>query len=108
MSQTPQEWFGKNLKWITILLFVLFLFKSVQSCTRSMNVTSLERKTTYTIDSLIKKVDILERKIELCESEVKIKDEMIGSYRAQINKKDGKQITIINNIPNQRDTTKKK
>jgi len=108
MAQTPQEWFEKNLKWFTILLLVLFLFKSAQSCTRSMNITATERKTTHTIDSLTKKVDILERKLDLTEAELKIKNEMIGTYRTQIDKKDVKQITIINNIPNQRDTTKKK
>ena len=106
MAQTPQEWFEKNLKWITILLLVLFLFKSVQSCTRSMNITATERKTTYTIDSLRKNNDILARKVELKDNELKIKNEMIESYRSQINKMDGKQITIINNIP--RDTTRKK
>jgi hypothetical protein len=73
-----------------------------------MNITAIERKAEHTIDSLTKKYDISERKNDILESEVKIKDEMIGSYRIQINKKDGKQITIINNIPNQRDTTKKK
>jgi len=106
MAQTPQEWIKKNLKWFTILLLVAFLFKSAQSCTRSMNITATERKTTHTIDSLTKKVDILERKLELTEAELKIKNEMIGAYKTQIDKKDGKQITIINNIP--RDTTRKK
>lgn len=108
MAQTPQEWFAKNLKWITILLLVMFLFKTAQSCTRSMNIAATERKTAHTIDSLTKKADILERKLELTEAELKIKNEMIGTYRTQIDKKDGKQITIINNIPNQRDSTKKK
>jgi hypothetical protein len=107
-KQTPKEFFEKNWKWIALIFFVLFLFKSAQGCVRSMNISTNERKTTHTIDSLTKNVDILERKLELCTSEVKIKNEVIGAYRIQMDKKDGKPITIINNIPNQRDTSKRK
>lgn len=107
-KQTSKNFIEKNLKWVTLILLALFLFKSAQSCVRTMTTTSKERKNEHIIDSLIKKVDILERKIELSEAELKIKNEMIDTYKDQIDKKDGKPITIINNIPNQRDTIKKK
>jgi hypothetical protein len=108
IKQTPKEFFEKNWKWIAFIFFVLFLFKSAQGCVRNMNASVIERKTTHTIDSLTKNVDLLQRQLDLCTSEVKIKNEMIVSYRTQMDKKDGKPITIINNIPNQRDTIKKK
>ena len=107
-KQTPKEFFEKNWKWIALIFFCLFLFKSAQSCVRNMNISVSERKTTHTIDSLTKNIDILSRELELCKSEVKIKNEVISAYRTQIDKKDAKAITIINNIPNQRDTVKKK
>lgn len=113
MAQTPQEWLAKNLKWITILLLVLLLFKSTQSCTRSMNITAAERKTAHTIDSLTKKVDILERQksdtIKYFQSEIKVANSKVKSAEKNVEdvKEVAKRTTIINNIQ-KTDTIKKK
>lgn len=61
MAITPQEFFSKNMKWFALAFFVLFLFKSVQSCNRNMGTRITEKEYKHTIDSLTKKYDILER-----------------------------------------------
>jgi hypothetical protein len=52
---TPQDFLNKNMKWFALAFLVLFLFKSVQSCTRNMTTTVSEKDYKYTIDSLVKK-----------------------------------------------------
>lgn len=61
MAITPQEFFSKNMKWFALAFFILFLFKSVQSCNRNMGTRTTEKEYKHTIDSLTKKYDILER-----------------------------------------------
>src|ERR1035437_5476354 len=53
---TPSDLLEKNIKWITLILFVLFLFKSVQSCSRNMSTTMKEKENTHIIDSLQNKI----------------------------------------------------
>ena len=61
MGMTPEQFLSKNMKWFAMAFFVLFLFKSVQSCNRNMGTNLSEKEYTHTIDSLTKKYDILER-----------------------------------------------
>ena len=49
---TPQQFFTKNLKWFTIAFFVLFLFKSVQSCNRKTALNMGSSQYIEIIDSL--------------------------------------------------------
>ena len=60
MAVTPQQFFSNNMKWCALAFFILFLFKSVQSCNRNMGTVSKEKEYKNTIDSLTKKVHILE------------------------------------------------
>jgi len=51
---TPQQFFDKNLKWFTLVLFILLLFKSVQSCNRNTIKSMSEKQYVHQIDSLKK------------------------------------------------------
>jgi len=115
MTQTPQPFFEKYLRWFTLAFFILFLFKSVQSCNRNMGTKITMKKANYTIDSLSKKVDILERSLELCNEKSKMKDDFISSNKTQREKeleirlKEAEKRTVINNnITLPKDTTIKK
>lgn len=59
-----ENWFKKNLRWITIILFVLFLLKSVQSCNRNMSLRIQEKKLTENCDSLIREKDSLIKSLQ--------------------------------------------
>lgn len=48
-----QEFFKKNMKYIIIVLILLFFLKSFQSCNRNMNITKLEKQKIALIDSII-------------------------------------------------------
>lgn len=52
MAVTPQQFFSKNLKWITLALFFLFAFKSVQSCNRNMRLNITSGQYINQVDSL--------------------------------------------------------
>ena len=51
---TPEEFITKNSKWIIILLFALFNFKSVQSCNRKTTINMGAKVYLEEIDSLKK------------------------------------------------------
>ena len=51
------EWLKKNLKWITWILFALFIIKSIQSCNRKLSNNTLTKNYKLEIDSLTKKYD---------------------------------------------------
>jgi len=52
MATTPTQFFEKNMKWITLALFLLLMFKSVQSCNRNMAINMSSKKYIEQIDSL--------------------------------------------------------
>jgi limonene-1,2-epoxide hydrolase len=47
-----QQFFKKNLRYITLILLALFLLKSMQNCNRNMEVRKLEKEIVYLNDSL--------------------------------------------------------
>lgn len=47
-----QQFFKKNLRWITLVILALFFIKSFQSCNRNMQVKKLTKENTYLVDSL--------------------------------------------------------
>jgi hypothetical protein len=49
---TPQEFFKKNNKWILLVVSVLFVIKSVQSCNRNMVIQVKETEIVNLQDSL--------------------------------------------------------
>jgi len=55
MAITPQEFFTRNLKWITLVLVLLLIFKFVQGCNRNMGTNMDQKKYIHEIDSLKKK-----------------------------------------------------
>jgi hypothetical protein len=52
MALTPQQFFSKNLKWIALIIFVLFIFKTAQSCNRGMSLNMSKGEYINQIDSL--------------------------------------------------------
>jgi hypothetical protein len=52
MAQTPETFLSKNMKYFAIAFLILFLFKSMQSCNRSMQLNISTTKYNYTVDSL--------------------------------------------------------
>jgi len=78
MAQTPQEFFKNNIKWIALLFFCLFMLKSVQSCNRNMGLTIKEKQTKHTIDSLEKRIDVLDRENSQLTFELRIQSERAG------------------------------
>jgi len=52
MAITPEQFFKKNMKWILLVVTVLFLVKSVQSCNRNMTITNLSDEIIQLNDSL--------------------------------------------------------
>ena len=52
MAVTPQQFFSKNMKWVLLVVSILFRVKSVQSCNRNMTITQLDTEIIYLNDSL--------------------------------------------------------
>jgi hypothetical protein len=80
-----------------------------------MGTRLTEKKATYVIDSLTKKVDGLERSLELCNEKSKMKDDFINTNKSQKEKEleirlkeAEKKVTINNNITLPKDTAKRK
>jgi predicted PurR-regulated permease PerM len=57
MAITPQEFFSKNLKWITLILFFLFALKSMQSCNRKTLLNMGTSQYIQQIDSIQNEYD---------------------------------------------------
>lgn len=75
MAQTPQQFFNKNMKWLALGFGCLFLMNSVKSCNRNMSTKASEAKSVQTIDSLTKKVNILENENQRLNFELKLQSE---------------------------------
>lgn len=48
-----ENFLKKNTKWVMIILSVLFMFKTIQSCNRNMTIRSVEKRLVKERDSLI-------------------------------------------------------
>jgi hypothetical protein len=119
MSQTPQQFFEKYMRWFALAFLILFLFKSVQSCNRNMGTRHTEKEYKHTIDSLTKKYDILERvssaRIKELEFELRLQSEKAGdadkraaAIQSVAEKIKSNTTTTVNVRGAQADTTKKK
>lgn len=115
MAQTPQQFFEKYMKWFALAFLLLFLFKSVQSCNRNMGTRVTEKQTKHMVDSLNKDRNQLVDTVKTLRWENKILRNSLESEKSirqavqsVAEKQAGKNTTIINNIPNLSDTTKRK
>lgn len=52
MATTPEQFFSKNMKWFTLALLFLFLFKFTQSCNRKTKLDMGTKQYIEQIDSL--------------------------------------------------------
>lgn len=80
---TPEQFFTKNMKWIALILLFLLLFKSIQSCNRNTMKSMSNKQYAYTIDSLNKKYNKLEKEttaeISQLKFEAKLQSEKAGA-----------------------------
>lgn len=116
MAVTPQQFFSKNLKWITLALFFLFAFKSVQSCNRNMrlNITSGQYITlknmynTYYKESQdsIKKLNF---ELRLASEHAKSADEKASAVQNAVEKMRTNTTTtvVVKGVEEIKDTSKK-
>lgn len=90
MSITPEQFFSKNMKWILLVVTILFFVKFVQSCNRNMTITTLNEKIVELNDS-ISLVQRTERENLLnCEkinSDLTYQVELAKSLRDEANKR---------------------
>jgi len=103
MGMTPEQFLTKNMKWFALAFFLLFLFKSVQSCNRNMGTRISDKSNYTTIDSLKKDNYIYKDSTRYLNSEnkhlnetIKSKDITIEEYRKQIIQKDQQIRDLIN------------
>lgn len=52
-----EKWLKKNLRWVTLVVFVLFVFKTIQSCNRGMSIRIQEKNMIEDCDSLLNEKD---------------------------------------------------
>lgn len=76
-----ENFLKKNTKWVMIILSVLFMFKSIQSCNRNMTIRSVEKRLVKERDSLIglrdNKIQNLYLVIDSLDGEVLTRDFLI-------------------------------
>jgi hypothetical protein len=84
MGITPQQFFSKNMKWFALAFFILFLFKSMQSCNRNMGTRISEKEYRHTIDSLTKKHDILIDSIKRLQFTIKQTEIELGAANERV------------------------
>lgn len=52
MTTTPTEFFQKNMKWLLLAAICLLMMKTVQSCSRKMQINAGSKQYIEQIDSL--------------------------------------------------------
>ena len=78
MEKTPKEFLKANMKWIALIFFCLFMLKTIGGCNRNMGVKIIEKQRITTIDSLIKKINILEEEKKELTFELKLQSQKAG------------------------------
>lgn len=97
MISTSQHFFTKNLKWIAIICFVLFLFKTIQSCNRRIALDMGSSKYIEIIDSLKiqhnnyylqsqDSIKVLNFELKLANERVQSAEQKIEAIQATINR----------------------
>ena len=79
MAMTPEQFFSKNMKWFALVFACLFIYKTVQSCNRRMELTTNQKQYTHIIDSLKNKSYILEDSLKKLNFDLKLKIEQANS-----------------------------
>jgi hypothetical protein len=79
MAVTPTQFFDKNMKWFALVLVLLLVFKSVQSCNRNMRLNMSSGQYVHQIDSLKRDYSNLDREyndtVKKLNFELKLRDE---------------------------------
>jgi len=72
MATTPKEFISKNLKWITLGLLLLFMFKFIQSCNRGTEIGIQKANYEIKVDSLTREAKIYVDSVKQLNFELKI------------------------------------
>lgn len=115
MAVSPQDFFEKNSKWIALVLFLFIIVTGISRCNRNMGSKIIEKQNKHTIDSLVKKYDILynigrekDAKIDKLQAQLEAEKDKSEAVLSVAKMNASKNINITNNIPGNRDTTKRK
>jgi len=85
MAITPQQFFSKNMKWIVLILFILLLFKTIQSCNRETFLDISSKTYIVQIDSLKKQTQIYHDSIKQLNFNLKIADRLTSAANERAN-----------------------
>ena len=116
MATTPANFFSKNLKWITLALLFLFLFKSTQSCNRKAQLNMGAKVYIEQIDSLKKEystykevtqdsIKQLNFELRFAHEQVKAADQRATSVQSAVEKLRANTTTTVVVKGAERDTT---
>lgn len=75
------EWFSHNQKWIILVLLLLLMIKSFQSCNRKMEVKRTERILNHERDSLFFNASIIQDSLV---KEIIIRDNIIKNLTYEV------------------------
>jgi hypothetical protein len=82
---TPEQFFSKNLKWITLILALFLIIKLIQGCNHNMSDTITRHENTHIIDSLTNKCDSLEKNVDHLKFELTLEQEKAGQADKRAN-----------------------
>lgn len=90
----------KYSKVIIICLFVLFCFKSIQSCMRDSKITKMEKQYVKLDDSLNTVINSVVKKYEIEVQKREIFENAYNQCNTNLFRSTGKNVVITNNIRN--------
>jgi hypothetical protein len=121
MATTPKQFFDKNLKWFSLVLLFLLVFKFMQGCNRNMGYSIKEKQTIHQIDSLKKQYndyyELTQDSIKELNFELKLAKEKAGAADQRANavqsavekiKSNTTTTVVVKGAEEVKDTTKKK
>ena len=82
---TPEQFLNKNMRWFAYAFLLLFLFKSMQSCNRSIQLNTSTIKYEYVVDSLKSNNDYLKDSIKDLKFELNLAKEHAQSADEKAN-----------------------
>lgn len=90
---TPQLFFSKNCKYFAMAFLALFLFKTMQSCNRANQITTIEQKYDTIVASLrqqntllLDSVKSLQFTLSMAQQQVKSAEEKVTAVQNTVDK----------------------
>lgn len=118
MATTPHQFFSKNMKWFALAFLFLFLFKSIQSCNRNMQLNMGSKKYIEQIDSLTKEyseykeitqdsIKKLNFKLKLANEQAEAAKERANAVQSAVEKVRSNTTITVKGAEEVKDTSKK-